>query len=214
MDNCDKFLRNISNYIDGDLQMAEQAFMEEHEVLCPPCRKKVLQISQLTKRLPLLPQAKTKPSFDLVLHSRLRTEINRKRPFTLFPNLGSIWQIPAYAAAAILFIGLGILLDRVFVQQNIASSTAITPIVVNENRASKTIQPDTAGSTLSQTRMSHYVGLKQINPKDLLRREGIASSSEGMRRLSSIGKDSIESRIYKSRESGLNVQQANASIGF
>ncbi len=188
--------------------------MEEHENLCPTCQKKALQIRRLTKRLPLLARAKTTPSFDLMLHARLRKELNQRRPFAWFPNPGRLWQIPAYAAAAILFVGLGIFLDRFFVQQNGASSSFVKPLVVEEILPNKPPQSNSTQSTQPETRMSHYVGLKQINPKDLLRREGIALSSEGMRRLSSMQKDTVENNLYRSRGPSLNIKQANASIGF
>jgi|GEM_PF-3007945 len=214
MNNCDKFLGSISNYIDGDLQKAEQAFMEEHELQCLPCQKKALQIRQLTRRLPRLPRVKTTPSFDLTLHARLRAEINRKRSFSLFPNLGIVWQIPAYAAAAILFIGLGIFLDRLLVRQNFVSPTSIVPVVVEESLPKTSSHPNPDNPPSPQTKLSHYVGLKQINPKELLRREGTALSFEEKRRTLSSVKDSVESGRYKSRESVLNLRQANVSIPF
>jgi hypothetical protein len=215
MNHCERFSGNISKYIDGDLQRIEHDFMEGHSSQCPSCKIKLQQVRLVVKRLPALPRVKVSPTFDMLLHARLRAENKQSRRIPIFPVFGKAWQIPVYAAAASILIGLGVLLDRTVVPQYFVSHEKESAVAEQEYMPVTVSEPSqSSDSSAVGTHLSRYVGLAPIKPRELLRREGIALSSEGMRQLSSMQRDSLVRPSSPEVDPRLRVRQANASIRF
>ena len=56
---CDKISKNITKYLDGDIDGSLKLEIETHLENCPVCHKKIDQIKFLSKSLSSLPNLKT-----------------------------------------------------------------------------------------------------------------------------------------------------------
>ncbi|NLP09466.1 zf-HC2 domain-containing protein [bacterium] len=111
MNLCDKMKKNAFLYHEKALEPSTAARVQEHLEQCETCRRHFQQALLLKKALKGLPRRRTSPDFNAVLRARLRTETYRK-PLFSFPAGSGMWQIPAYAGLALMFVALGALLQR------------------------------------------------------------------------------------------------------
>jgi hypothetical protein len=113
MNNCHKFSNWFSQYIDGDLAAEKSLLLKTHLADCESCRVSFEGVTSLRRNLQSLSHRKTSKSFDAVLHDRLRRE-QRHAPRPIFRSsfFEAYWRLPAYAAAALLFIFLGAQLQK------------------------------------------------------------------------------------------------------
>ncbi len=111
MNLCDKMKQNAFLYHEKALEPSMAARVQEHLNQCETCQRHFQQALLLKKALKELPRRRTSPDFNAVLRARLRTETYRK-PFFSFPAGAGVWQVPAYAGLALMFVALGALLQR------------------------------------------------------------------------------------------------------
>ncbi|GEM_PF-2052891 len=111
MNLCDKMKQNAFLYHEKALEPSMAARVQEHLDQCETCQRHFQQALLLKKALKELPRRRTSPDFNAVLRARLRTETYRK-PFFSFPAGAGVWQVPAYAGLALMFVALGALLQR------------------------------------------------------------------------------------------------------
>lgn len=111
MNLCDKIKQNAFLYHEKALDSSMAARVQEHLDQCEACRRHFQQALLLARALKALPRRRTSPDFNAVLRARLRTETYRK-PFFSFPAGAGVWQVPAYAGLAMMFVALGALLQR------------------------------------------------------------------------------------------------------
>jgi len=111
MNDCDKIRQNAFLYHENALEGAQQAEVQRHLEGCLACRTHFQQTIQLKKALKRLPRYRTSADFNTVLRARLRTEAYRK-PFIDLSALTGLWRVPAFAALALLFISVGVVLQR------------------------------------------------------------------------------------------------------
>lgn len=113
MNHCHKFSNWFSEYMDGDLPADKSLLLKTHLVKCESCRLSFEGVTALRKNLKGLSRYKASKSFDAVLQDRLRREQRHApRSFFRLPFFEAYWRLPAYAAAAILFIFLGAQLQK------------------------------------------------------------------------------------------------------
>ena len=109
---CSDFSKQVSDYIDGELEEHARGLVERHAGDCPSCAKLLKELQALTKQLSQLPQMQPSAGFDFALRSRLLIEmtkeehLGRKVQHLLFPTMPRAFL----SAAAIVLLALGIAL--------------------------------------------------------------------------------------------------------
>ncbi|NOY60571.1 MAG: hypothetical protein GXO75_16805 [Calditrichaeota bacterium] len=141
MTDCYKFEKRLSDFLEGSLSTNEKESFERHLGKCAKCREKSEQVQLLRNTLSALPRHKTSPSFDAVLRSNIRREIKNGGSVFRFPKINFAWQLPVFAATAILFIALGILIDQAFIRNNQLSPIASANKIILESRTFDTPSP-------------------------------------------------------------------------
>jgi hypothetical protein len=113
MNNCHKFSNWFSEYMDGELAADKSLLLKNHLADCESCRVSFEGVTALRQNLKSLSRCKTSKSFEAVLQDRLRRE-QRHAPRHTFRSsfFETYWRLPAYAAAALLFIFLGAQLQK------------------------------------------------------------------------------------------------------
>jgi hypothetical protein len=111
MNACDKIRQNAFLYQENALEPVLAKEVRNHLAACPDCQKQFQQAASLKKAMKSLPKYRTSPDFNTVLRARLRTEAKRK-PLWDF-SLGSVlWRVPAFAVMAVVFIAIGVIMQR------------------------------------------------------------------------------------------------------
>lgn len=118
---CTECQELISDYIDGELELGEQAKIERHLADCEPCRAvrdDVLQIVHFSHQLP-------EHSPSGALWARIRSDIEEQQPAGFWSRAGAWWartkgrhfdlsipQMAAAAAALAIIISTGVIISR------------------------------------------------------------------------------------------------------
>ncbi|MFP5261690.1 MAG: zf-HC2 domain-containing protein [Blastocatellia bacterium] len=118
---CNECQELISDYIDGELELGEQAKVERHLGDCEPCRAvrdDLLQIVHFSNQLP-----EHAPSG--ALWARIRSDIEEQKPAGFWSRAGAWWaitksrqfdlsipQMAAAAAALVIVISIGVIASR------------------------------------------------------------------------------------------------------
>jgi anti-sigma-K factor RskA len=118
---CDQCREQVSDYIDGLLELGEQTQIERHLANCEPCRAvrdDVLQIVHFSRQLPLQTPSSA-------LWSRISSEVAVDRPAGFLSRLRrelaliksrnfemSLPQLIASAAAVVILVSLGVIMLR------------------------------------------------------------------------------------------------------
>jgi len=110
MANCYKYQKYINDFIDNDIDAARKIELEKHIKVCSSCNENLKSSKLLKQTLSSLPRYKTSSTFDIVLRSRLKKEINKSPSLINLPFFPMIRPIPAFAALTIIFIFVGILI--------------------------------------------------------------------------------------------------------
>ncbi len=139
MNLCDKMKPNAFLYHEKALEPSMAARVQEHLDQCEACRWHFQQALLLKKALKELPRRRTSPDFNAVLRARLRTETYRK-PFFSFPAGAGVWQVPAYAGLALMFVALGALLQRNW-------NPSVMPTMADRVAVVQTVPQPTAGTS-------------------------------------------------------------------
>jgi anti-sigma factor RsiW len=99
MVDCDKFKKDFSSFLDGELPYDQQQLLEDHLKICPNCKETIRQIKIIKQSLNYLPQVNTSPDFEQKLRQQIFQQ-NQKSPF-LPPQLQN-WKLPAMGSAIVL----------------------------------------------------------------------------------------------------------------
>ncbi len=122
MAECDKFRMQFTDYLDGELPVAERTELEAHLAICESCAETLRQIRIIQQSLQNVPTLTTSPGFETRLHQMIREQETRSAfPFWSFQG----WKVPAMGSALVL-ASLGLFL--VFNHQEEATSGKATYI--------------------------------------------------------------------------------------
>lgn len=216
MKRCDKIGNQAFKYWEGTLTTQERDEIKAHLQSCPACAARFSLAKRTWDALHRLPQHKTSPDFDIVLHAKLRQAAHQERNYSRMPVLTWNWRLPAYAAAAMLFVAAGIVIQR---QSALSPLTASSPVTV-ESRRVEVQQPAvlSAGTTVAaaprsrQAPIKNYV-MQKIPMQELLR---VNRQNPGFRQatLDQNQRDTARVRDRASRMPVTDIQPVNASIHF
>jgi hypothetical protein len=151
MADCYKLMKKYTHFLDGDLQGAEKEKFEQHLGSCPECGRRLGQTREIVKNLSALSKYKTSPTFEIVLRSKLRSELNKRSTYSHF-FLPEKWsQVTAYAAGIILLISTGIFIDRSLDKQT------TQPIIFQPLSETTTVPMATRLPKNKKIKMKNYV---------------------------------------------------------
>ncbi len=154
--NCEQVWRDISNYIEGDVDTALRTAMDEHFGTCPRC-KSVLQGTRNVIRLYSDERMIELPAgFDRRLERLLA---QRARPRASRWLTWEAWLVPV-AAMALIAGGMWLMNSRTAVQQ----------VKSEHANAGQNIPPDLAVVVAPGTKVFHVPGCSFIHDKDNLRK--------------------------------------------
>lgn len=157
MTDCYKFEKRLSDFLEGSLNTKEQELFEKHLQVCDHCREKSEQVQLLRNTLSALPRHKASPSFDAVLRANIRRELKTGYSAFHFPKINFAWQLPAFAAAAILFIAVGIFIDQTFIRIHQQSPIASANIIL-EPQPSQTVNAQSSHKASQESlKITNYV---------------------------------------------------------
>jgi hypothetical protein len=133
MKNCHKISKWFSEYIDDDLAADKSALFKEHLDNCEYCRARFEGLTHLRQNLKSLTPFKASASFDAVLLNRLRHEKRKAAQHSSWSSLfeSSYWRLPAYAAAAMLFLFLGAQMQKFAFLKQLDQSKSIVYTLKN-----------------------------------------------------------------------------------
>jgi len=214
LNDCEKFVEKVSNFIDGEVDQDEREFWDKHLSKCGSCSALLQRTQNLGMQLRKLTQVKVTRDFDAVLRARIRKE-GQRRPWPRIlsePIVG--WRIPAYGTIAALFIAMPLLLLSQIRQGDINTyrRVVITPITnsqLNNQERIKNIV-DTSGTR----QVTNYV-LDQVTLEELLKnRKGIPLSSEGLAKLEQSQSDSMRHSQKRIQPPAQYVSHKRTGIRF
>lgn len=189
MENCDKFKRQMSDFLDGIVRGAEKRECEEHIATCKECAALLARLKSIRAQMRSLPRMRTSADFDAMLRARIRLSgsAGRRRYGTGHASYIS-WRIPAFAVGTIAIVIIGALAVGMLnnqKQQNFAS-------IAEKNGDSWGTQSATL--PVPGDVQVNYV-LDRIPLEYLLFGEGVPLSSEGMQRVINSRADSSQREI-------------------
>ncbi len=169
--NCEDVKSRISDYLDRTLDSREKLSFEQHCKECVECNSVLNRMKELSHHLNNLEKVKTSDSFQAVLRSRLRRELEHESE-TIIGKIFLFFQsktTPAlgYSLAAVLFlVYLSYDVYHHFGNENIQH-------VSTQNSPQKllTIIPDQKPIVLDQeqsTEQLYYI-LEEVKEKDILK---------------------------------------------
>jgi anti-sigma factor RsiW len=122
MNDCDRFVGQVSDYLEGFLTGKQREAFEAHLRSCTACEWRLQRTQALCKRLRALPRVKTSADFDTVLRARIGFE--RRLKHQGVAGWFSVWPVKVsfYGAAAALVI-----IATVLVRQEISGSSELEP---------------------------------------------------------------------------------------
>ncbi|HPI74424.1 MAG TPA: zf-HC2 domain-containing protein [bacterium] len=149
--------KNAFLYHEKALEPSMAARVQEHLDQCETCRNHFQQALLLKKALKELPRRRTSPDFNAVLRARLRTETYRK-PLFSFPAGVGVWQVPAYAGLALIFVALGAVLQRNWNPSVMPSLTDRSAVVQTASQPAAGAAPFAAGrASIRRAPVKNYV---------------------------------------------------------
>ncbi len=205
MNACDKIKQNAFLYHENALAPAQRQEVQSHLDACPECRRQFQQAAALKKAMRTLPKYRTSPDFNTVLRARLRTETKRKPLWDL--SLGSgLWRAPAFAALALLFMAVGVLVQR---QWSLAPMpSAGNELVAVQSGPLQTVEqapPTLVAQPLKRPAVKNYVDPAPITDmKKWIRQRGLRSQGS----LERLNEDSTHSTTLQPPARTM-VRQAN-----
>ncbi len=101
MISCDQFSSLITDYLDGFLRGKKKSEFEEHLLACESCRAKMQRVEFVRKQLQEMSLVHASPTFDIVLKSRMRQELEREGFFEHIANALFLTKAPAYGLAVL-----------------------------------------------------------------------------------------------------------------
>jgi anti-sigma factor RsiW len=116
MISCDQFTSLISDYLDGFLSGERKKQFEEHLLRCESCKATFQRVKLLQKHLRALPRVHTSSTFEAVLHSRIRRELERESFLERLLLKLTGRRAPAYGLALASLAAVSILAFNLFFQ--------------------------------------------------------------------------------------------------
>jgi len=178
MNSCDKIKKLAFLYNDHALESTQHTQIKDHLDACLSCRTHFAQARQIRKSLHHLPRVRTASDFNTVLRARLRSE-SARRTFYRFDILSTFWRVPAYAAVALFFIAVGMMVQRHWISQPLQTPMAANisvqsapPVVATSTPPPVTVD----GKTAKRPRVTNYVSEPVVPASDLkrwIRRNGL-----------------------------------------
>jgi anti-sigma factor RsiW len=177
MNSCDKIKKLAFLYNDHALESTQLSQVQNHLAGCPACRSHFAQAQQIRKSLKHLPRVQTAPDFNAVLRARLRTESTRQ-PFFRFDLNSRVWRVPAYASLALIFIVIGMMVQRHWITQPLSTPMASTVAVSAAPQVAQSEPPAAPATrkTVRRPRVTNYVSEPVVPASDLkrwIRRNGL-----------------------------------------
>ncbi len=177
MANCYKYQEYINDFIDDDIDTARKKELEEHIKICSSCNLNLKNLKLLKVSLKSLPRYKTSSTFDIVLRSRLKKEINKSSSFINLPFFPMIRLVPVFAAFTIILIFVGVLIGN---SLNILNKQKTTQKLIAVERAgyseNKLVEETKkAAPANDRLKMNNYVNVfeqfpvSSRNPQNLAR---------------------------------------------
>ncbi|GAB4365340.1 MAG: hypothetical protein Kow0042_04520 [Calditrichia bacterium] len=99
MSNCDKFKMQFSDFLDGELSLAQQKELDDHFKICPECAEVYRQIKIIQQSIRQLPRYTTSPDFEKKLHEQI---FNSAHKTSFIPQPLHTWKLPAMGSAIVL----------------------------------------------------------------------------------------------------------------
>jgi anti-sigma factor RsiW len=197
MNSCDKIKKLAFLYNDHALESTQHTQVQEHLSGCPACRGHYAQAQQIRKSLQRLPKVRTAPDFNTVLRARLRSQSTR-RPLFRFDFNSVFWRVPAYAGLALVFIAIGMMVQRHWLTQPLPTTMAENVIVTSTPHAAQSLPSAvvSAARSVKRPRVTNYVSEPVVPASDLkrwIRRNGL----RGQGNLERLNGDSTGSSGYR-----------------
>jgi len=212
---CYKYQKFINDYIDNDIDTARKKELEEHMKNCSSCHENFKSAKLLKKSLASLPRYKTSPTFDIVLRSKLKKEINKSSTLLNLPFLPMIRPVPAFAALTIILIFVGVLIGN---SVNILNKQETTQKLVAVEKAGYTEEKEAeatqqAAAAEERLKMNNYVNVFEQFPVSATSSRELARYQYNGQRIEKVRNDSL-SRLRNTPASKPLIRQANASVHF
>jgi hypothetical protein len=104
MNPCQRFSRVIFDFIDGEMDILQRKFFEQHVRDCSHCQKVLNQARLVRSHIQNLSKIRTSENFHILLRERIRRQMAGKREiFSLTTGFSLKW-IPAAALFVIMII--------------------------------------------------------------------------------------------------------------
>lgn len=214
INDCEQFAKRLSSYTDGEMDKLEKERWEQHLRTCAACSTLLRRVKDLGEQLRNLPQVKVSPDFNVVLRARIRMEQHRRvwPQFLTEPLWG--WRLPAFGAAAVLFLAVSLVVFSQFRQNNTNAHKMIvlTPITGSQSRdLYKTKQ--VVDTSVTKPRINYV--LDRVTLDDLLKdRKGVALSSEGLAELERSRSDSLRRLRHRANPPTQYVTHRRTGVRF
>lgn len=213
MKNCDRIVKMFYSYLGENLRRTEREIIDVHLASCGSCRARLKRARRLKSDLRNLPKYKTSPTFNAVLRARIRSEAHQRPAGVVGRTANWAWQIPAYSAAALLFIGIGFVLQRSLENEINPGFSSLANMEQVEIISLQELESVPAGTVKkSYPRMKNYV--KGSVPLYKILQESKQSYPYQTGTLDRIDRDSTKYRNNYRSYSTLPIQQANAPVKF
>lgn len=134
MSSCERVMNNMSAYVEGTVSGEDFAWFEDHLDSCPGCEAAVARMRTLGVRLRSLESVKTSESFQVVLRSRIRREIEAQ-PESFLDRMAAFFRVsgaPAYGLSVLtllLFSYVSFDIYTHMTEESNAASTANSVVV-------------------------------------------------------------------------------------
>ncbi|GBD92916.1 hypothetical protein BMS3Abin05_00491 [bacterium BMS3Abin05] len=118
MISCDQFSSFITDYLEGYLGERKKSQFEAHLMACESCRAALQGVKLVRKQLHEMSSVHTSPTFNVVLRSRLRQELEREGFWEhIFGTLFSR-RTPAYGLAVLSLVAISFFAANQFFPAN------------------------------------------------------------------------------------------------
>jgi len=170
---CEDITSRISDYLEGALDNGEKLNLEQHCKTCVECYSVLNRMGELSHHLQNLEKVKTSDSFQAVLRSRLRKELEHESE-TIIDKIVLFFQsktTPAlgYSLAVVLFFAyISYDIYHHSNENRQPFSSSVSPTTLQELR---TIIPDQKPIVLDQEKSTEkliYI-LEKVKEKDILK---------------------------------------------
>jgi anti-sigma factor RsiW len=140
----------LTDYLDGALAPKQKEKTESEFFSSPEDETRIKKLIELKNNLNDLPKVQASPQFKILLKARLRREQNRSnRRIGILPQA---WRLPAYAAASVALVGVGMIIGRWFFSNETQSI-----LVEERGQNTTTIQPVMREPLTESTPIKNYV---------------------------------------------------------